>query len=282
MPPPTLQILVVGDTSRPEFRETCTALGGGGRRDPLRRRRVGHRRAGRLPVGGGGDRAGPVPPRSVLRRGDRPPPRQGPSGPADCGAGKLVRRRAAERPSLAGCDSHVLAPGGRSHPPGIFLPAPESRFHHAAAGHRDGRRAAAGLDRGAVGPGQGTGGDLDSAAGNGGPACRRVPEGRLLDGLAAPMPAGPGARCGGGNLRWRCDGCRRFRRAAAIRFRRGARGSRWPCWTPRGSRTSASPDRSAPRSWPSPFASTSCFGCWQDRAVPVGILVDRGKWAKLY
>ena len=141
--------------------------------------------------------------------------------------GKLVRRRVAQRPSLAGRDSHVLAPGGRPRPPGVSPLVPDPRFHLAAAGHGDRRRTTAGLDRGAACPGRGTGRHLDAAARNGRFARGRLPQGWLLDRLAASAPAGPGARCCGGDLRRRSAGCRRFG---------GDSDSSLPTWLARGGR----------------------------------------------
>ena len=174
MPPPTLHILLIGDTSRPEFHEACAALEELAHVTRFADVEAASRRAGRRLAHGAWHRAGPGLPRSVFRRGDRPPPQPGALGPADRDPGKLVRRRAAQRPSPAGRDPHLLAPGGRPHPPGVSPLVRGPRFRVAAAGHRDRRRTVAGLDPCAAAQGQGTGGHLDAAAGNGS-VCLRTP-----------------------------------------------------------------------------------------------------------
>ncbi len=67
-------------------------------------------------------------------------------GAAHRGTGKLVRRRAAQRPPPTRRDTHVLASGSLSHSAGISPLAPSRGFCLAVAGHRKRRRTAAGHD----------------------------------------------------------------------------------------------------------------------------------------
>ena len=222
MPPSTLHVLLIGDTSRPEFREAVAAL------DELAHvTRFADVEAATAALAEGMLTAHVI----VLAQ----------AYPDQFSAAAIDRLRSlaplARLIAILGswCEGeprsgHPL-PGvirmywhqaAVAHPPGVSPLVRDPRFRVATAGHRDGRRTIAGLDPCAVARGPGTGRHLDAAARNGMLAFGRLPQGRLFDGLVAPAPASPRAGRRGRDLRRRLVGCRRAGRTQPVDRRRFA------------------------------------------------------------